>query len=201
MHRPDRGSGRARPRSPGRLLAAVTIVGLLWLVGPAALAARAEAATFTQHLEDVVIQTVHEPNPWSGSLGTFTLTAAHGVFSSTTTANGTSGTFSAEGTGTFVPDAAEQRDLGHVYVAATNRDPHQHVLCPDPPERWLNGGLPRDGSHDLQRRRHWWGQLRQDRSALWVGISLRRAMAFRHRPYGSNREVRCTLILGSCGCW
>ena len=120
MHRPDRGSGRARPRSPGRLLAAVTIVGLLWLVGPAALAARAEAATFTQHLEDVVIQTVHEPNPCSGSLGTFTLTAAHGVFSSTTTANGTSGTFSAEGTGTFVPDAAEQPSgSGHFAISDT----------------------------------------------------------------------------------
>jgi hypothetical protein len=89
-------------------VAAVAIVGLLWLAGPAALAARAAATTFTQHLEDVVIQSVHEPNPCSGSPGTFTLTAAHGVFSYTTTASGTTGTFSAEGTGSFVPDAADQ---------------------------------------------------------------------------------------------
>ena len=120
MHRPDRGRGRVGRGSQGRLVVAVAIVGLLWLAGPAALAARAGATTFTQHLEDAVIQSVHEVNPCSGSPGTFTLTAAHGVFSYTTTASGTSGTFSAEGTGTFVPDAADQPGgSGHFAISDT----------------------------------------------------------------------------------
>lgn len=120
MHRPDRGRGRVGRGSQGRLVVAVAIVGLLWLAGPAALAARAGATTFTQHLEDAVIQSVHEVNPCSGSPGTFTLTAAHGVFTSTTTASGTSGTFSAEGTGTFVPDAADQPGgSGHFAISDT----------------------------------------------------------------------------------
>jgi hypothetical protein len=120
MRRPDPARTRGRLARPGRLAAAAAVAGLLPLAGPAALAASAQATTFTQHLDDVVIQTVHQANPCSGSLGTFTLTAAHGIETHTTTPSGISGHFSAEGTGSFVPDAAGQPSgSGHFAISDT----------------------------------------------------------------------------------
>jgi hypothetical protein len=126
MRRADPETSRGRQGRPARLAAAVAAAGLLLLAGPAALAASAQAATFTQHLDNVVIQSVHEANPCSGSPGTFTLTAAHGVETYTTTPRGTSGTFSAEGTASFVPDAAGQPSgSGHFAVSDTFASPLQ----------------------------------------------------------------------------
>jgi hypothetical protein len=78
-------------------------------------AAGAGAVSFTQHFNNEVLFTDTSGNPCTGAAGTFTATATNGVFHITTLANGTFwATFTAEGTGTFVPDnPADPSGSGH----------------------------------------------------------------------------------------
>jgi hypothetical protein len=99
-------------------LAVLVVAAVALLTAATAGAAGAGAVSFTQHIQNEVLFTDTEGNPCTGDAGTFTATARNGIFHITTLANGTFwATFTAEGTGTFVPDdPAAPSGSGHFAV-------------------------------------------------------------------------------------
>jgi hypothetical protein len=81
-------------------------------------AADAGAVSVTEHFNNEVLFSDPSVNPCTGAPGTVTGTAKNGVMHITTLANGTShGTFTAQGTITFVPDnPADASASGHFAV-------------------------------------------------------------------------------------